>query len=82
KYSEEHYLLVVNAANTVEDYDWLEEHIIEGVSLNNISNEMAQLAIQGPKAEVILQRLTNTDLSSIGFFKFQADLMIAGIKTL
>jgi len=82
KYSEEHYLLVVNAANTVKDYDWLEEHIIEGVSLNNISNEMAQLAIQGPKAEVILQRLTNTDLSSIGFFKFQADLMIAGIKTL
>ncbi|PFG13863.1 glycine cleavage system aminomethyltransferase GcvT [Bacillus sp. es.036] len=82
KYSEEHYLLVVNAANTVKDFDWLEEHIIEGVSLNNISNEMAQLAIQGPKAEVILQRLTNTDLSSIGFFKFQADLMIAGIKTL
>ncbi|MYL63134.1 glycine cleavage system aminomethyltransferase GcvT [Bacillus hwajinpoensis] len=82
KYSEEHYLLVVNAANTVKDYDWLEEHIIEGVSLNNISNEIAQLAIQGPKAEVILQRLTNTDLSSIGFFKFQADLMIAGIKTL
>ncbi|MCA0991018.1 glycine cleavage system aminomethyltransferase GcvT [Pseudalkalibacillus hwajinpoensis] len=82
KYSEEHYLLVVNAANTVKDFDWLKEHIIEGVSLNNISNEMAQLAIQGPKAEVILQRLTNTDLSSIGFFKFQADLMIAGIKTL
>ncbi len=82
KYSEEHYLLVVNAANTIKDYDWLEEHIIEGVSLNNISNEMAQLAIQGPKAEVILQRLTNTDLSSIGIFKFQADLMIAGIKTL
>jgi aminomethyltransferase len=82
KYSEEHYLLVVNAANTVKDFDWLEEHIIEGVSLNNISNEMAQLAIQGPKAEVILQRLTNTDLSSIGFFKFQADIMIADIKTL
>ncbi|WP_273832889.1 glycine cleavage system aminomethyltransferase GcvT [Guptibacillus sedimenti] len=82
KHSEEHYLLVVNAANTVKDFDWLQEHIIEGVSLNNISNEMAQLAIQGPKAEVILQRLTNTDLSSIGFFKFQADLKIAGIKTL
>ena len=82
KYSEEHYLLVVNAANIEKDFDWLEEHIIEGVSLNNRSNEMAQLAIQGPKAEVILQRLTNTDLSSIGFFKFQADIMIAGIKTL
>ena len=82
KYSEEHYLLVVNAANTVKDFDWLQKHIIEGVSLNNISNEMAQLAIQGPKAEVILQRLTNTDLASIGFFKFQADIMIADIKTL
>lgn len=82
KHSDEHYLLVVNAANTVKDFNWLEKHLVEGVSINNISNEMAQLAIQGPKAEIILQRLTDTDLSSIGFFKFQSNVLIADVNTL
>ncbi|MCA0171099.1 glycine cleavage system aminomethyltransferase GcvT [Bacillus sp. RAR_GA_16] len=82
KHTEEHYLLVVNAANTGKDFNWLEKHLIDGVSLNNISHEMAQLAIQGPKAEVVLQRLTDTDLSSIGFFQFQNNVSIADISTL
>ncbi|MBN8208243.1 glycine cleavage system aminomethyltransferase GcvT [Bacillus sp. NTK071] len=82
KHAEDHYLLVVNAANTKKDYEWLEKHLESGVSIKNISSEMAQLAIQGPKAETILQRLTSTDLSSIGFFKFQNDVKIDDINTL
>ncbi len=82
KHSEHHYLLVVNAANTEKDFDWLEKHLIEGVSIQNISSQMAQLAIQGPQAEMILQRLTEVDLSSIGFFKFQNEVVIEGVNTL
>ncbi|WP_347552898.1 glycine cleavage system aminomethyltransferase GcvT [Pseudalkalibacillus hwajinpoensis] len=82
KQAEDHYLLVVNAANTEKDYKWLEDHLETGVSINNISSQMAQLAIQGPEAENILQRLTDVDLSTVGFFKFQDDVLIDGIKVL
>lgn len=84
KIAEYDYLLVVNAANIEKDYEWLEKHVIEGVTIKNISNEMAQLALQGPLAEKVLQKLAGPEvsLSEIGFFKFQVNLEIAGKKVL
>ncbi|VXC10772.1 aminomethyltransferase (glycine cleavage system protein T) [Bacillus sp. 349Y] len=76
------YLLVVNASNIEKDYEWLIHHATEGVELTNRSGEIAQLAIQGPLAEKILQKLTDTDLGSIGFFKFQDEVMINGHEAL
>lgn len=76
------YLLVVNAANIEKDFNWLQSHIIEGVELTNVSEEIAQLAIQGPLAEKILQKLTNEDLSTIGFFGFKDNVDIQGKKAL
>lgn len=67
---ENHFLLVVNAANTDKDYQWIEEHAIDGVAIANISSEVAQLALQGPLAEQILQKISNKDLSQIKFFWF------------
>lgn len=82
KFSETHYLLVVNAANIEKDYDWLNKHVEGKVSLDNKSDEVAQLAIQGPEAEKILQRLTDSDLSEIGFFKFKDEVDLSGVKSL
>lgn len=83
KLAENDYLLVVNASNIEKDFDWLQQHVEEGVSLNNISEGMAQLALQGPLAEQVLQKLVDgTNLSEIGFFKFQQDVKIAGKKAL
>ncbi|MCA0985999.1 glycine cleavage system aminomethyltransferase GcvT [Guptibacillus algicola] len=82
KFSEAHYLLVVNAANIEKDFDWLNEHKEGNVSLENKSDEVAQLAIQGPEAEKILQRLTDVDLSEIGFFKFKDKVDISGTEAL
>lgn len=82
KLGEDDYLLVVNAANITKDYDWLEKYVDEGVTLKNVSESMAQLALQGPLAEKVLQKLAKEDLSKIGFFKFQLDVEIAGKKTL
>jgi aminomethyltransferase len=76
------YLLVVNAANTDKDFEWITSHAPENVTVKNISGEVAQLAVQGPKAEAVLQKLTDTDLSTIGFFKFKEDVSIAGVPTL
>ncbi|MET3684291.1 aminomethyltransferase [Alkalibacillus flavidus] len=74
------YLLVVNAANTEKDYDWLKEHQIDGVSIENVSDQYAQLALQGPLAESILQKLTDDDLSEIKFFRFKDDVSFTGVN--
>ncbi|HET7579752.1 MAG TPA: glycine cleavage system aminomethyltransferase GcvT [Bacillales bacterium] len=76
------YLLVINSANSESDFEWIASHTEGNVAVKNISDEMAQLAIQGPKAEGILQTLTETDLSEIKFFKFKDDVDVAGVKAL
>ena len=70
-YGPEKYLLVVNASNTEKDYSWLVSQKIEGVELENASDKFAQLAIQGPKALDVLQRLTTVDLNSIPYYTFK-----------
>ncbi|AZU63311.1 glycine cleavage system aminomethyltransferase GcvT [Neobacillus mesonae] len=82
KLEDEHYLLVVNASNIEKDYEWLERHLEGDVTLTNLSDTTAQVALQGPLAEKVLQKLTATDLSGIGFFKFQQDARINGKKAL
>jgi aminomethyltransferase len=82
KYDSEKYLLVVNAANTEKDFEWLLSNADNSVVLLNISSEYAQLALQGPKAQKVLQKLTDTDLDSIKFYYFLPDVKIAGIETL
>ncbi len=69
-YEEEKYLLVVNAANIEKDWNWCVSHNTAGAELENASDRMAQLAIQGPKAQKVLQRLTSVDLSSIPYYAF------------
>jgi len=82
KYADDHYLLVINAGNIDKDYAWMQEHLSEGVQIENISPQTAQLAIQGPLAESILQKLTDTNLTEIGVFRFKRNVVIDGIATL
>ncbi|MDR0994881.1 MAG: glycine cleavage system aminomethyltransferase GcvT [Tannerella sp.] len=69
-YEEGKYLLVVNAANIEKDWNWCTGHNAVGAELENASDRIAQLAIQGPKAKAVLQRLTPVDLSSIPYYSF------------
>ncbi|WEG14297.1 glycine cleavage system aminomethyltransferase GcvT [Pullulanibacillus sp. KACC 23026] len=82
KRDNEDYLLVVNASNTDKDFDWMKEHAPQELSVLNVSSQVAQLAIQGPLAETILQTLTDEDLSAIRFFKFKENVPLAGISSL
>jgi aminomethyltransferase len=65
------YFVVVNAANTDKDYEWLVE-CAKGldVKVKNASAEYAQLALQGPNAEKILKPLTDVDLGSMKYYRF------------
>ncbi|MDQ0197322.1 glycine cleavage system aminomethyltransferase GcvT [Neobacillus ginsengisoli] len=79
KIEDNHYLLVINASNIDKDYKWLESHLAGDVRIENLSEKTAQLAIQGPLAEQVLQKLADgSDLSEIGFFKFQLAVKLAG----
>ena len=69
-YEDEKYLLVVNAANIEKDWNWCVSHNAVGAELENSSDRMAQLAIQGPKATEVLQRLTSVNLSEIPYYAF------------
>lgn len=83
KIADEHYLLVVNASNIDKDYKWLEDHLEGNLELINLSEHTAQLALQGPLAEKVLQKLAGeTNLAEIGFFKFQLEIDLNGKKTL
>src|SRR5699024_5664204 len=82
KMKDNDYLLVVNAANIEKDYEWLVENndFGEDVVIENVSDEYALVALQGPNAEEILQTLTDFDLSSIKFFRFEEGVEIKGVK--
>lgn len=82
KHEENDYLLCVNAANIDKDFEWLHSHLTDGVELVNVSSEYAQLALQGPFSEKVLQKLTDTDLSEIRYFTFKNNVDINGIQAL
>ncbi|MCP4311102.1 MAG: glycine cleavage system aminomethyltransferase GcvT [Bacteroidetes bacterium] len=69
-YDREKYLLVVNASNMEKDYSWIVDHNQEGANVENASDHMAQLAVQGPGAVELLQKLTPVDLSAIPYYHF------------
>lgn len=80
---ESHYLLVVNAANTEKDYAWLMEqndYKETELTIENVSANYAQMALQGPKAEQILQTLTKTNLEEIKFFRFEYPVYFSHIE--
>jgi len=79
KMSDEEYLLVVNASNIDKDWEWCVSHNAEGAVLENASDRTAQLAVQGPKAFLTLQKLTTTDLTAIPYYHF-AFGQLAGVE--
>ncbi len=69
--AEDHLLLVVNAGTTDKDWDWIISHRRnESAELKNVSSDYCQLALQGPDAVGILQKLTKTPLADIKYYHF------------
>ena len=72
-------MVVVNAANLEKDWD----HVVASKNninarVKNISDEVALLAVQGPESEVLLQSLTQLNLSAIGYYRFEVG-HVAGV---
>ncbi|MGH9502011.1 MAG: glycine cleavage system aminomethyltransferase GcvT [Terriglobales bacterium] len=66
---EDEYLLVINAGTREKDFNWVRENTREfDCKIENLSDDFTQIAIQGPKAVNLLQKLTDADLSELKFY--------------
>lgn len=71
KMADDHFFIIVNAANTDKDFEWFTQNAAGmNVQVDNISPQTAQIAVQGPKAAGILQKITDIDLSAIKYYWF------------
>ncbi|MCG9134612.1 glycine cleavage system aminomethyltransferase GcvT [Candidatus Poribacteria bacterium] len=81
QYADDHYMLVVNAANIEKDLAWVETHNDTGAEIRDVSENTALIALQGPKSMDILKPFVpECDVSEISFFRFAVE-EVAGIGT-
>ncbi len=73
--ADEEYMLVVNASNIEKDWNWIKSQDKWGVEMKNISDDVVLLAVQGPKATDTLQKLTDANLSDVGFYTFRKGVL-------
>lgn len=74
--------VVCNASNTDKVWDWMNQHVQGDVTLENISDTVGLIAVQGPLAEETLQELTNFDLATIKRHRMIEGVQIAEIETI
>jgi len=79
RWHENEYNLVVNASNIEKDWNWLQSQNKFDCTMENISDDVCLLAVQGPNATALLQTLTNENLADIPYYSFVGGEM-AGIK--
>jgi aminomethyltransferase len=82
KLTQDQYMLVVNASNIDKDFAWLSEHLIGDVVLENLSEQTALLALQGPLAAQILARVTAEPIGKLAPFHFYHQAEVCGRKAL
>ena len=72
------YMLVVNASNITKDWEWIQQHNTQQVTIINISNHTALLAVQGPNATKVVQSLTTLNILNMPYYTF-AKGEVAGV---
>ncbi|PSR33629.1 MAG: glycine cleavage system protein T [Sulfobacillus benefaciens] len=82
--SDTEFMMVVNASNIDKDWAWVMDHKSDwsSLELTNVSDTMGLLAIQGPKAQELLQPLTTINLSGLGYYHFVPGTVITDVSVL
>jgi aminomethyltransferase len=70
KFADDHYMATVNASNIDKDFAWMRDHTTGNVEVRNLSDETALVAVQGPRATEIVQKLTPVELGKIRYYWF------------
>ncbi len=83
KFNSKKWMLVVNAGNIKSDFEWLENHKIDGVELVDKSDQMAKLDLQGPNAPKLVKKIAGDEaVKKFKFFRFKEDVDFNGTKVL
>lgn len=80
KYCDGDYMVVVNAANREKDVAWMKSHLFGEVKFADLSDELAQLALQGPLAKEILLKLTDEASIPAKYYSFTPEAVVGGVK--
>ena len=70
RFKKDEYYLVVNASNIQKDWDWIMKQNTGGAEMINLSDQLSLLAVQGPNAIKVLQKLTLVDLNAMDYYTF------------
>lgn len=79
---QDEYLIVVNASNRHKDVDWMKGHIFGEVELTDISDEVGQVALQGPNAQAILEKVMDPAQIPAKYYTFTDNAVVAGCTCL
>lgn len=79
---EDSFLVVVNAANKDKDVEWMQGRLLEGCTMQDVSEQIAQIAVQGPKAEELMGRVCDAAGLPGGYYTFVEHLEVAGVDCL
>lgn len=82
RHTENEYYLVVNAGNIDKDWDWISKLNTTGVEMLNMSDGMSLLAVQGPNAIKVLQKLTDVNLAEMEYYTFKIGTMAGKDNTI
>ena len=81
RFSQDAYWVVVNAANRHKDVNWMRENLFGDCELTDMSDSVAQLALQGPKAGAIFAKVCDQEPPT-GYYTFIPEMTVAGVKCL
>ena len=79
KKGEEEYFIVVNAANRQKDFEWMSGHLAEGSRLEDISNQIAQIALQGPNSQKVLEKIAGAEQIPEKYYTARFDCRVQGM---
>lgn len=82
KMGEEKYLIVVNASNKDKDFAWMQEHIEGDAAIRDISDDVVQIALQGPASDRIMEKLTDLTKLPEKYYTFTQNNDVGGISCL
>ncbi len=82
RFHDDCYMMVVNAANHQKDADWVRAHLSGDVQFEDISDQVAQIALQGPQSEAILTKLCPVENHPAKYYTFTNNVEVAGCTCL
>ena len=77
---EDSFFIVLNAANTAKDIAWMRQHLQDDVTLTDLSDDIAQIALQGPLAQSVLTHFCKSEELPQNNYTFTTRMLVAGVE--